>query len=137
MGINPDSYAPAAVPSSTDGGGASSSSTAFPATRHITPWENARLEAEARLSRESLPFFSAASALASHNSESTHPKPEPDFFIRIWNSEVSDAFQKPVSASRESAPSTGSSPESASMKQSGAVTVPEVAVVKENPSMER
>ncbi|XP_008794546.2 transcription factor MYB17-like isoform X2 [Phoenix dactylifera] len=160
MGINPDTYAPAASPSSPGGagagagagGGASSSSSAFPATRHMAQWESARLEAEARLSRESLLFSSAASSSAaaaaavaaaagSIHSDSPHPKPEPDFFLRIWNSEVGDAFRKPLSAPRESSPIAGSSPESSSTKHSSAVTVSppaaaaEAAAVKEEPSM--
>ncbi|XP_008794184.1 transcription factor MYB17-like isoform X1 [Phoenix dactylifera] len=140
MGINPDTYAPATFTSSpgTTGGGASSSSS-FPATRHMAQWESARLEAEARLSRESLLFSSAASASVStsHHSESTHPKPGPDFFLRIWNSEVGDAFRKPVSAPQESAPWAGSSPESSSStKQRTAVTVSAMAAVKGEPSTE-
>ncbi|XP_029116836.1 transcription factor MYB17-like [Elaeis guineensis] len=155
MGINPDTYAPAASPSSPGatggggGGGASSSSSAFPATRHMAQWESARLEAEARLSRESFLFSSASTSAAaaaaggggSIHSDSPHLKPEPDFFLRIWNSEVGDAFRKPISAPRESAPLAGSSPESSSTKQSSAVTVSppakgEEPAVKEEPSTE-
>ncbi|KAJ6675385.1 MYB FAMILY TRANSCRIPTION FACTOR [Salix viminalis] len=56
---------------------------ASPATRHMTQWEGARLEAEARLSRESSLF---------------HPpipgKLDCDYFLRLWNSEVGQSFRR-------------------------------------------
>ncbi|XVE73887.1 hypothetical protein DITRI_Ditri11bG0154700 [Diplodiscus trichospermus] len=54
-----------------------------PATRHMAQWESARLEAEARLSKESLLFNSPSLG-----------KPDPDFFLRLWNSEVGESFRK-------------------------------------------
>ncbi|KAH0457002.1 hypothetical protein IEQ34_014909 [Dendrobium chrysotoxum] len=100
MGINPDTYAPAS-PSSSAAAGAS-----FPATRHMAQWESARLEAEARLSRESILFSSTSSAPAeSEPADDSLPagKPETDFFLRIWNSEVGDAFRKPLPTLRSAA----------------------------------
>ncbi|GMJ01542.1 LATE MERISTEM IDENTITY2, myb domain protein 17 [Hibiscus trionum] len=55
-----------------------------PATRHMAQWESARLEAEARLSKESL-FFNSPPPLS---------KPDPDFFLRLWNSQVGESFRK-------------------------------------------
>ncbi|OMO78727.1 hypothetical protein CCACVL1_14161 [Corchorus capsularis] len=55
-----------------------------PATRHMAQWESARLEAEARLSKESLLF----------NSPSSSWKPDTDYFLRLWNSEVGESFRK-------------------------------------------
>ncbi|KAK8497477.1 hypothetical protein V6N12_017995 [Hibiscus sabdariffa] len=55
-----------------------------PATRHMAQWESARLEAEARLSKESL-FFNSPPPLL---------KPEPDYFLRLWNSQVGESFRK-------------------------------------------
>ncbi|KAJ1702149.1 hypothetical protein LUZ63_001928 [Rhynchospora breviuscula] len=105
MGIDPDTYAP----SSPSAG--SLSTGANPATRHMAQWETARLEAEARLSRESL-LFSAASNTSStsdtsttitttmDNKSSTEAMcPETDYFLRIWNSEIGDAFRKKMDTS--------------------------------------
>lgn len=54
-------------------------------TSHVAQWESARLEAEARLSKDySSPF-------------STHQTPlrmEPDYFLLMWNSEVGESFRK-------------------------------------------
>lgn len=104
MGIDPDTYAP----SSPSGG--SLSTGANPATRHMAQWETARLEAEARLSRESL-LFSATSNTSStadtsttitttmDNKSSTESlQAETDYFLRIWNSDIGDAFRKKTDA---------------------------------------
>ncbi|XP_028785480.1 transcription factor MYB41-like [Neltuma alba] len=48
-------------------------------TRHMAQWESARLEAEARLSKETSLF--------------AKPPADSDFFLRLWNSEVGDAFR--------------------------------------------
>ncbi|KAF3322386.1 Myb-related protein Myb4 [Carex littledalei] len=100
MGIDPDTYAP----SSPSGG--SLSTGANPATRHMAQWETARLEAEARLSRESL-LFSATSNTSStadtsttittamdNKSSTESTQAETDYFLRMWNSEIGDAFRK-------------------------------------------
>ncbi|CAI9770218.1 unnamed protein product [Fraxinus pennsylvanica] len=52
-------------------------------TRHMAQWESARLEAEARLSKESLLLIPMSGG-----------KSNSDFFLRLWNSEVGDAFRK-------------------------------------------
>ncbi|KAK1562382.1 hypothetical protein Q3G72_011012 [Acer saccharum] len=58
---------------------------ASPSTRHMAQWERARLEAEARLSRESLLF----------NPPPAPPeKADSDYFLRIWNSEIGESFRK-------------------------------------------
>lgn len=54
-----------------------------PSTQHMAQWESARVEAEARMSMESL-LHSPASV----------SKNECDYFLRIWNSEVGDSFRK-------------------------------------------
>ncbi|XP_077225716.1 transcription factor MYB17-like [Tasmannia lanceolata] len=64
-------------------------------TRHMAQWENARLEAEARLSREreSLLIFPS-------QSDPLHPtltppnNSNPDVFLRIWNSDVGESFRR-------------------------------------------
>lgn len=119
MGINPDTYSPASPSSAAGGGGA-----AFPATRHMAQWESARLEAEARLSRESIVFSSTAAAAAAAAAETEPPgdsppagKPEADFFLRIWNSEVGDAFRKPLTAGEATVPAAAA--ESKSLCASG------------------
>ncbi|XP_020219251.1 transcription factor MYB41 [Cajanus cajan] len=56
-------------------------------TRHMAQWESARLEAEARLSNES-------SRLTNHSSLADINKTtDSDYFLRIWNSEVGEAFR--------------------------------------------
>ncbi|PIN09803.1 Transcription factor, Myb superfamily [Handroanthus impetiginosus] len=76
MGIDPQTHKPSTsnetinrLPSS-------------PSTRHMAQWESARLEAEARLSRESLLLV-----------PSSIGKPEADYFLRLWNSEVGETFR--------------------------------------------
>nr|AGO03570.1 MIXTA-like 6 [Erythranthe lewisii] len=54
-----------------------------PSTRHMTQWESARLEAEARSSKESI--LSLPSSTTKHS--------ESDFFLRLWNSEVGETFR--------------------------------------------
>lgn len=77
MGINPQNH----EPFSSNGSTAKVSSSI--ATRHMAQWESARLEAEARLSRESSNF-------------STPPleKSDSDYFLRLWYSEVGESFRK-------------------------------------------
>lgn len=57
-----------------------------PSTRHMTQWESARLEAEARLSSETLPSDLPSSPSPSKNSTA-------DYFLRLWNSEVGETFR--------------------------------------------
>lgn len=56
---------------------------ASPSTLHMIQWESVRLEAEARLSRETL--FLIPPSIG---------KSDSDYFLRLWNSEVGEAFQK-------------------------------------------
>ncbi|GAB4844458.1 Transcription factor myb17 [Ancistrocladus abbreviatus] len=78
MGLDPQTHEPASTCF-----GPISKPPASPSTRHMAQWESARLEAEARLSRESLLHNPPASG----NLES-------DYFLRIWNSEVGNSFRK-------------------------------------------
>ncbi|KAL5981553.1 hypothetical protein ACLOJK_015615 [Asimina triloba] len=71
-------------------GPTAASSAASPTTRHMAQWESARLEAEARLSRESLLFISSQpEPLASMPGKS-----DADHFLRMWNSEVGESFRR-------------------------------------------
>ncbi|XP_059634139.1 transcription factor MYB17 [Cornus florida] len=78
MGINPQTHEPASITY-----GPTIKPPSSPSTRHMAQWESARLEAEARLSRESFLF---------------NPPPlqriGSDYFLRIWNSEVGESFRK-------------------------------------------
>lgn len=78
MGIDPlthepfISYSPTAI------------TPASPTIRHMTQWESARLQAEARLSTESWIF-----------NIKFHPgRTDADYFLRLWNSEVGESFRK-------------------------------------------
>ncbi|KAJ6722907.1 PROTEIN ODORANT1-LIKE [Salix koriyanagi] len=77
MGLDPQTHEP------FTSRGPAIKGPASPATRHMTQWEGARLEAEARLSRESSLF---------------HPpipgKLDCDYFLRLWNSEVGQSFRR-------------------------------------------
>ncbi|XP_054780281.1 transcription factor MYB17-like [Prosopis cineraria] len=83
MGLDPQTHKPLSSSSSSSSSSAAAStpSNASISTRHMAQWESARLEAEARLSKET-------SLFASHSSAA-----DPDFFLRLWNSEVGDAFR--------------------------------------------
>ncbi|GLT79618.1 hypothetical protein SLA2020_511010 [Shorea laevis] len=78
MGIDPETHEP------FTSYGPTAKAPASPTTRHMAQWESARLEAEARLSKESLLF-------------NPHPQgkcSESDYFLRLWNSEVGESFRK-------------------------------------------
>ncbi|EOX96013.1 hypothetical protein QUC31_005339 [Theobroma cacao] len=77
MGLDPQTHEPF-TPC-----GPTTAAPTSPATRHMAQWESARLEAEARLSRESLLFSSPPLG-----------KPDSDYFLRLWNSEVGESFRK-------------------------------------------
>ncbi|KDP22287.1 hypothetical protein JCGZ_26118 [Jatropha curcas] len=51
-------------------------------TRHMVQWESARVEAEARLSMETLLLNPSSSV-----------KMERDYFLQLWNSEVGESFR--------------------------------------------
>ncbi|KAL7002493.1 hypothetical protein U1Q18_003647 [Sarracenia purpurea var. burkii] len=53
-------------------------------TRHMAQWETARLEAEARLSKESSSFLSNPPLPST---------PSSDHFLRLWNSEIGESFR--------------------------------------------
>ncbi|GMH21710.1 hypothetical protein Nepgr_023552 [Nepenthes gracilis] len=78
MGLDPQTHEPA-----SNSFGSISKPPASPSTRHMAQWESARLEAEARLSKESL----------LHNPPSL-VNSDSDYFLRIWNSEVGESFRK-------------------------------------------
>lgn len=150
MGINPETYSPPhASPlslSSAAGAGAaaaanatSASSSSFYAARHMAQWESARLEAEARLTRQSLIFTTSSSVAAANavsastvNQTATAANPQPvkkepvDVFLRMWNSGIGESFRKQGKAERvkdneEEELSRASS--SCNTKQSSALTV--------------
>ncbi|XWS35771.1 hypothetical protein CRYUN_Cryun20dG0024400 [Craigia yunnanensis] len=77
MGLDPQTHEPF-----TPGGPITVTPTS-PATRHMTQWESARLEAVARLSKESLLFNSPPFG-----------KPDSDYFLRLWNSDVGESFRQ-------------------------------------------
>lgn len=79
MGLDPQTHEPAPTFS-----GPSTKPPATPSTRHMAQWESARLEAEARLSSESLQCCNPHSSV-SHSA---------DHFLRLWNSEVGESFRK-------------------------------------------
>ncbi|CAN8276791.1 unnamed protein product [Cochlearia groenlandica] len=74
MGIDPKTHEP--LPSQAP---------ASPTTRHMAQWESARLEAEARLSRESMLFTPPPSSYVGRH--------DCDHFLRIWNSEIGESFR--------------------------------------------
>ncbi|KAL5565610.1 hypothetical protein UlMin_028774 [Ulmus minor] len=78
MGIDPQTHEPFSSNSYP-----TTKSPASPSTRHMAQWESARLEAEARLSRESSLFAQPVSN-----------QTDSDYFLRLWNSEVGESFRK-------------------------------------------
>ncbi|XP_062090301.1 transcription factor MYB17 [Humulus lupulus] len=91
LGLDPQTHEPfnsnSHYPSTT-------SSPASPTTRHMAQWESARLEAEARLSRESSLFTSTAQPFTTKSNDSDH-------FLRLWNSEVGDSFRKVAAVTKD------------------------------------
>ncbi|CAJ1950087.1 unnamed protein product [Sphenostylis stenocarpa] len=76
MGLDPQTHQPlSSSRNPNDKAHAASSST-----RHMAQWESARLEAEARLSRDPHLF---------NNTNKT----DSDYFLRMWNSEVGQSFR--------------------------------------------
>ncbi|CAI9101785.1 OLC1v1039197C1 [Oldenlandia corymbosa var. corymbosa] len=76
LGIDPRTHEPSAMLNIL---------SANSSTRHMAQWESARLEAEARLrlSRESFHLVPS----------STEKSSESDYILRMWNSEVGEAFR--------------------------------------------
>lgn len=89
MGIDPQTHVPA-----TTAAGLNQPLPASPSTRHMAQWESARLEAEARLSRESL-FLTP---IKSEN-------PIADHFLHLWNSEIGDSFRNIQMGNKAACPS--------------------------------
>ncbi|XP_019190148.1 PREDICTED: myb-related protein 308-like [Ipomoea nil] len=79
MCIDPQTHKP-----SSDANGLMWTMPTTPSARHMAQWESARLEAEARLSRESLHLVPSPTTVGS----------ETDFFLRMWNSEIGESFRK-------------------------------------------
>ncbi|CAF2113385.1 hypothetical protein HID58_082689 [Brassica napus] len=79
MGLDPKTHEP--LPSF----GLAIQAPASPTTRHMAQWESARLEAEARLSRESM-LFNPSSAGGGGKTDCDH-------FLRIWNSQIGESFR--------------------------------------------
>ncbi|XP_022947245.1 transcription factor MYB41-like [Cucurbita moschata] len=77
-GIDPQTHEPFNSRSSF------STAPASPSTRHMAQWESARLEAEARLSKESSLFTLLP----------TERTTDSDFFLQIWNSEIGESFRR-------------------------------------------
>lgn len=107
MGIDPLTHEPASSPAWQNRVPSS------PSTRHMAQWESARLEAEARLSREFAMVAPSSSSSAAAGSEG-------DFFLRLWNSEVGETFRK-VDASQARSPSCSSTKCSA-LREAGVKT---------------
>lgn len=78
MGLDPKTHEP------ITSFGLAKQAPSSPTTRHMAQWESARVEAEARLSRESM--------LVSPSSGGG-VKTDCDHFLRIWNSEIGEAFR--------------------------------------------
>ncbi|KZV57638.1 myb-related protein Zm38-like [Dorcoceras hygrometricum] len=94
MGIDPQTHELSTTPD-----GSQKILLATPSTRHMAQWEGARLEAEARLSKESL----------LSNISSASRKSDADLFLRLWNSEVGETFRKSNDAGKIVSPSLVSS----------------------------
>lgn len=77
MGIDPQTHKPC-----TSTNGPLTRPTVSPSTRHMAQWESARLEAESRLSKESLVLNLPSDG-----------RTDADYFLSIWNSEVGESFR--------------------------------------------
>ncbi|XP_074263300.1 transcription factor MYB17 [Silene latifolia] len=106
MGLDPQTHEPASISC-----GPSSKYQASPSTRHMAQWESARLEAEARLSRESLIYNPQSSVFS-----------DSDFFLQLWNSEVGESFRKVDSKENPPSPVSQASSSTKDASNSG-VTV--------------
>ncbi|KAH7862694.1 hypothetical protein Vadar_008198 [Vaccinium darrowii] len=77
MGIDPQTHEHLSISN-----GLNRKPSSSPSTRHMAQWESARLEAEARLSKESLLVIPPSLGQTSS-----------DYFLRVWNSEVGESFR--------------------------------------------
>lgn len=103
---------------------------ASPATRHMAQWESARLEAEARLSRES--SILGAQPLPPHLHHPT--KMDSDYFLRLWNSEVGDSFRN-VMAGGDHKPACSHSPTSQASSSTKCCSVSAVTTDQVSPNL--
>ncbi|KAF8092423.1 hypothetical protein N665_0415s0042 [Sinapis alba] len=94
MGLDPKTHEPL-TPS-----GLAKQAPSSQTTRHMAQWESARLEAEARLSRESMLFNSSGGEAVKY---------ECDHFLRIWNSEIGETFRNLTTTSQSACSRTTSS----------------------------
>ncbi|KAK4786825.1 hypothetical protein SAY86_010658 [Trapa natans] len=95
-----------------------------PATRHMAQWESARLEAEARLSRESLLF-----------SLPTLQKSNSDVFLQLWNSEVGESFRR-LNGDQKIPPSGSMTPGSSSHMENGSLEKTELGICKSSSELD-
>ncbi|KAK1315356.1 Protein ODORANT1 [Acorus calamus] len=91
MGLDPHTHSPPDPLSAPPTTSTTTTPSSFPAARHMAQWESARLEAEARLSRESM-LFSCIDPQQQQQSVV-------DIFLRIWNSDIGESFRTPIAAS--------------------------------------
>ncbi|KAK4761655.1 hypothetical protein SAY87_029539 [Trapa incisa] len=91
MGLDPQTHEPLAL----GGGLGSKKSSVSPAARHMAQWESMRIEAEVRLSCESLIF---------NLTPSPPQKPFSDLFLQLWNSKVGDSFRSVLVEEEKAAP---------------------------------
>ncbi|XP_050235792.1 transcription factor MYB17 [Mercurialis annua] len=105
MGLDPQTHEP------FTSSGPSITAPASPSTRHMAQWESARLEAEARLSRES--------SLFTQPTQPTSSKTDSDYFLRIWNSEIGESFRKFHPGDKTNCPSPVSASQASSSTKCG------------------
>ncbi|KAG2250081.1 hypothetical protein Bca52824_089709 [Brassica carinata] len=103
MGLDPKTHE--ALPSY----GLAKQAPASPTTRHMVQWESARVQAEARLSRESMLFNPSGGVV----------KYECDHFLRIWHSKIGESFRN--IASCDESTTTSQSPCSRKTSSSSAL----------------
>ncbi|XP_009794055.1 transcription factor MYB17-like [Nicotiana tabacum] len=119
MGIDPDTH----EPSSASNGLLRRPPTSTSA-RHMAQWESARLEAEARLSRESQLLV-----------PSSVERSDTDHFLRMWNSEIGETFRKFKNREKTDSQSPASQASSCTKygSASGITTEVELGVVDGSP----
>ncbi|KAK3001241.1 hypothetical protein RJ639_020368 [Escallonia herrerae] len=90
-----------------------------PSTRHMVQWESARVEAEARLSLDSLLL-----------DPSTTVRSDCDYFLRMWNSDVGESFRKLKEEDGVACPSPMSQTSSVTKFESGSGVTVEAGAAK-------
>ncbi|KAK1267386.1 Transcription repressor MYB5 [Acorus gramineus] len=118
MGLDPHTHSPPDPLSAPPTTSTTTTPSSFPVARHMAQWESARLEAEARLSRESM-LFSCIDPQQQQQSVV-------DIFLRIWNSDVGESFRTRIAASVKA---EAESPALSSSKRDSTVTVSNNVVV--------